>query len=789
MSPRHRRPLAITLGSLVASGLLARCGHAQYLYSIRTDGILEWREHLGCLDGTFNWTPAQEPGSGWDGFKLVFSSGAGTLYAVQNDGTLLWYQHAGYHDGSNIWPSAKQVGTRWQSFKAVFPGADGVLYAIQNDGTLLWYRHLGWQDGSMSWAGPNVVGVGWQNFLSVFAGDGGAIYAIEPDGTLLWYRHLGAQNGAWSWTGPVTIGSSWQGFRQVFAGPNGVIYGLESGGALDWYRHLGYLDGTVSWSGPNVVGTGWDSFKSVFASTEPIEGYATPLSVAPGAQVEFHISSRCDYQVQVARYHRQADQNAPIAMTSATQLPAIVQGVPSQPWANDCGWSSPYQLQIPSGWTSGIYAAECTDVLGNTFRIAFVVRADSLARGHFAVLVNTNTWNAYNTWGGRSKYTGPPGQALTFARPNPSAAPIEPTGPTHLTRAELWALDWLASTGYRFDLYTDQDLDRGIPGMASYRGLIVQTHPEYWTSRMRDQLDAYLGGGGNLIYIAGNGLFEEVTYSLDQRTLYPFPGGQFPDRSYSYFRNLNPPRPDRSVVGVASCGDNWFTSAPLQVMDANHHLFAWTGVSNGDLIGASGLDGGASGWEMDTSIPGTAADGVIVSAYGSDDRGAPPGNLELLARGTNPGYGADMTYYRTAAGGFVFSAGSLSFVGSLVVDPILQTVVRNALREADEGTTDVHGSGENAGPAALGPIEPNPFSAGTTIRYRLPSAVRVRVSIYDVNGREVRILVDAVEPAGRHEVHWDGRARDGSRVPPGIYFSRLVQGEGGALMRRLALVR
>jgi hypothetical protein len=38
-----------------------------------------------------------------------------------------------------------------------------------------------------------------------------------------------------------------------------------------------------------------------------------------------------------------------------------------------------------------------------------------------------------------------------------------------------------------------------------------------------------------------------------------------------------------------------------------------------------------------------------------------------------------MTYYRTSAGGFVFSAGSISFGGSLVIDPVLQQIVRNAL--------------------------------------------------------------------------------------------------------------
>jgi hypothetical protein len=86
---------------------------------------------------------------------------------------------------------------------------------------------------------------------------------------------------------------------------------------------------------------------------------------------------------------------------------------------------------------------------------------------------------------------------------------------------------------------------------------------------------------------------------------------------------------------------------------------------------------------MDTSLAGPAADGIIVSANGNDDRGAPPANLVLLARGANAGgFGADMTYYETPAGGRVFSVGSISFGGSLADDSVLQQIVSNVLNAA-----------------------------------------------------------------------------------------------------------
>ena len=77
----------------------------------------------------------------------------------------------------------------------------------------------------------------------------------------------------------------------------------------------------------------------------------------------------------------------------------------------------------------------------------------------------------------------------------------------------------------------------------------------------------------------------------------------------------------------------------------------------------------------------------MVSATGADDRGTPPANLTVIARGTNPGFGADMTFYDHPGGGGVFSVGSISFGGSMIGDPALRQIVRNVLTES--GATPV----------------------------------------------------------------------------------------------------
>jgi hypothetical protein len=293
---------------------------------------------------------------------------------------------------------------------------------------------------------------------------------------------------------------------------------------------------------------------------------------------------------------------------------------------------------------------------------------------------------------------------------------------------------------------------------------------------MRDNLEAYLAQGGSLLYLGGDAMFEEVVLSPDGTIATHFPEEGYPLREPSYFRNLDPPRPERNLLGVAFRYDNYFTFAPYEVTDAGHHLFAGTGVANGELIGADGFNGGASGWELDTSIAGHAPDGTIVGAWRDDDRGAPPDNIELLARGTNFGedgaFGADMTYYTTPAGGFVFSVGSISFGGSLVVDPVLQQIVRNAMDEAERLAGASH-AGAAPRVFVLGPNQPNPFGTWTAIPYRLPERSRVRLRVFDLEGREIVRLVDDVQAAGEHSAIWDGRLLSGMTAAAGVYLYRL----------------
>jgi hypothetical protein len=85
--------------------------------------------------------------------------------------------------------------------------------------------------------------------------------------------------------------------------------------------------------------------------------------------------------------------------------------------------------------------------------------------------------------------------------------------------------------------------------------------------------------------------------------------------------------------------------------------------------------------------------------------------------------------------------------------------------------------GETVPPVVrLEPSRPNPFGERGELSYGLPVAGRVRLAIYDLQGRRVAVVVDREEPAGWRTVVWDGRNSLGQRVASGTYFERLEEG-------------
>jgi hypothetical protein len=84
---------------------------------------------------------------------------------------------------------------------------------------------------------------------------------------------------------------------------------------------------------------------------------------------------------------------------------------------------------------------------------------------------------------------------------------------------------------------------------------------------------------------------------------------------------------------------------------------------------------------------------------------------------------------------------------------------------------------------ALHPNSPNPFGLETLIRFSIPKAGRVRLNVFDVNGREVATLVDGQRPAGTYDVRWVPAS-----LRSGVYFYRL-ESAGRREVRKLLKLR
>lgn len=69
---------------------------------------------------------------------------------------------------------------------------------------------------------------------------------------------------------------------------------------------------------------------------------------------------------------------------------------------------------------------------------------------------------------------------------------------------------------------------------------------------------------------------------------------------------------------------------------------------------------------------------------------------------------------------------------------------------------------------------PNPFNPITNLDYELPKRSKVQISIYNVLGQQVKILVNEEQNYGSHSIFWDGLDQLGNEVSTGVYFARMT---------------
>lgn len=99
------------------------------------------------------------------------------------------------------------------------------------------------------------------------------------------------------------------------------------------------------------------------------------------------------------------------------------------------------------------------------------------------------------------------------------------------------------------------------------------------------------------------------------------------------------------------------------------------------------------------------------------------------------------------------------------------------------GSVDAESGAERPSELALSQNYPNPFNPVTKISYDLPEEQHVRLTVYDMLGREVSVLVDEVQAPGSYDASWDA-----SQLSSGVYLYRLESG-GQTLTRKMTLIK
>jgi hypothetical protein len=192
------------------------------------------------------------------------------------------------------------------------------------------------------------------------------------------------------------------------------------------------------------------------------------------------------------------------------------------------------------------------------------------------------------------------------------------------------------------------------------------------------------------------------------------------------------------------------------------------------------------GWDEDVVEPLGFVPGDILDAQGGSNlllSGAPGGVDAALAgvreRGiSGSGLLASFEFRVTGSGDPAFDFAEIRARGDENEDVEIDTEIREDL----EGVTSVPQA------TRLLPAYPNPFNPQTNIAFDLARSDVVKISIYAVDGRLVKTVVDGELPAGHHTVLWQGRDHGGRSMPSGLYFVRFVTSDRTET-GRLTLVR
>ncbi|MCC7273999.1 MAG: N,N-dimethylformamidase large subunit, partial [Alphaproteobacteria bacterium] len=206
----------------------------------------------------------------------------------------------------------------------------------------------------------------------------------------------------------------------------------------------------------------------------------------------------------------------------------------------DAGWQADFAWQVPTGLPSGVYAARL-DAGDEVEHVPFFVPPPAgTATADVAFLASTATYLAYANI--RTLLTRDPpfgirtpneamlaarpefghstydrhadGSGVHYSSPHRPILNLKPRSYRWGFTADMNVVAWLARCGHAHDVVTDDQLHaEGADLLRRYRVVVTGTHPEYFSTAMRDAVEGYLGAGGRLMYLGGNGFYWRIACS------------------------------------------------------------------------------------------------------------------------------------------------------------------------------------------------------------------------------------------------------------------------------------
>lgn len=396
----------------------------------------------------------------------------------------------------------------------------------------------------------------------------------------------------------------------------------------------------------------------------------------------------------------------------------------------DARWEADFEFRVPDGLKSGVYAARLRTEDGEDY-VPFLVRPrKGAAASQIAFLLPTFTYLAYANIGNACEVCRRISSPGLYGRHSDGTGvfyssflrPILDMRPRAITRwraggetprhfsADLYMIDWLEEKGFDYDVIGDGDLHaEGLDLLSRYNVVVTGSHPEYVTEAMLDALEAYLTQGGRLMYMGGNGFYWVTSVAPGKPHIievrkwggtqsYAAAPGEYYHSTTGELGGLwrGRGRHPQKLVGIGFTAQGFDRNATYRRHEDSFKEaagFIFEEVGESEEIGAFeslGMGYGAAGDELDRfeaslgSPPGT-----LVLATAADFSDAYQLVVEEVLQ-TGPGLGgghpsvrADMVYLKYPNFGAVFSAGSISWFGSLSAnnyDNNVSRITENVLR-------------------------------------------------------------------------------------------------------------